>query len=131
MYFCPKAGSLYLCRQQISFILRTGVYTMERRRELDGLRGLAAFIVLVSHVSNRTGLWGNLLGHGGGRIGVMIFFCLSGYLMGTLYLSSPFRPVEVWRYALHRFARVAPLYYLVVFVRWTPFVGQSGALFKV
>ena len=89
---------------------------MERRRELDGLRGLAAFIVLVSHVSNRTGLWGNLLGHGGGRIGIMIFFCLSGYLMGTLYLSSPFRPIEVWRYALHRFARVAPLYYLVVFV---------------
>jgi len=46
---------------------------MERRRELDGLRGLAAIIVLVSHVSNETGLWGNLLGHGGGRIGVMIF----------------------------------------------------------
>jgi peptidoglycan/LPS O-acetylase OafA/YrhL len=89
---------------------------MERRRELDGLRGLAAFLVLVSHVSNRTGLWGNLLGHGGGQIGVMIFFCLSGYLMGALYLSSPFRPVAVWRYALHRFARVAPLYYLVVFV---------------
>ena len=68
---------------------------------LDGLRGLAAVIVLVSHVSNNVGLWGGVLGHGGGQIGVMIFFVLSGYLMGFLYLDRPFNSAEVWSYAVH------------------------------
>jgi peptidoglycan/LPS O-acetylase OafA/YrhL len=81
---------------------------------LDGLRGLAAVIVLVSHVSNNVGLWGGVLGHGGGQIGVMIFFVLSGYLMGFLYLDRPFNSAEVWSYAVHRGARVLPLFYTVV-----------------
>lgn len=57
---------------------QTAVY----RPELDGLRGLAAYIVLVSHASNMTGLWGTLLGNGAGQFGVMLFFVLSGFLMG-------------------------------------------------
>ena len=81
---------------------------------LDGLRGLAAVVVLVSHVSNQVGLWGGLLGNGGGQIGVMIFFVLSGYLMGFLYLDRPFNSAEVWSYAAHRGARVLPLFYAVV-----------------
>ena len=81
---------------------------------LDGLRGLAAVVVLVSHVSNQVGLWGGLLGNGGGQIGVMIFFVLSGYLMSFLYLDRPFNLAEVWGYAVHRGARVLPLFYGVV-----------------
>jgi peptidoglycan/LPS O-acetylase OafA/YrhL len=81
---------------------------------LDGLRGLAALVVLVSHVSNQVGLWGGLLGNGGGQIGVMIFFVLSGYLMSFLYLNRPFNSAEVWGYAVHRGARVLPLFYGVV-----------------
>jgi peptidoglycan/LPS O-acetylase OafA/YrhL len=80
---------------------------------LDGLRGLAALVVLASHVSNQVGLWGGLLGSGGGQIGVMIFFVLSGYLMGFLYLDRPFNLSEVWTYGVHRGARVLPLFYAV------------------
>jgi peptidoglycan/LPS O-acetylase OafA/YrhL len=81
---------------------------------LDGLRGLAALVVLVSHVSNQVGLWHGLLGNGGGQIGVMLFFVLSGYLMGFLYLDRPFNSGEVWSYGVHRGARVLPLFYAVV-----------------
>jgi peptidoglycan/LPS O-acetylase OafA/YrhL len=44
----------------------------------------------------------------------MIFFVLSGYLMGFLYLDRPFNSAEVWSYAVHRGARVLPLFYTVV-----------------
>ena len=75
---------------------------------LDGLRGVAASIVVVSHVSYHVGFWG-----GGGQIGVMLFFVLSGFLMGFLYLRRPFSAVQVWNYAVHRGARVLPLFYVV------------------
>jgi peptidoglycan/LPS O-acetylase OafA/YrhL len=84
------------------------------RPELDGLRGLAAYVVVVSHISNESNLWNGLLGRGGGQIGVMLFFVLSGYLMGALYLDRPFRAGEVWAYAVRRIARVVPLFYVVV-----------------
>jgi peptidoglycan/LPS O-acetylase OafA/YrhL len=80
---------------------------------LDGLRGLAACIVVVSHISNMTNLWGGALGRGGGQIGVMLFFVLSGYLMGLLYLDRTFSRTEVWNYAVRRVARVLPLFYAV------------------
>jgi peptidoglycan/LPS O-acetylase OafA/YrhL len=81
---------------------------------LDGLRGMAAYMVVVSHVSNVTGLWGNLLGNGGGQVGVMIFFVLSGYLIGALYLDQPFTLANVWDYAARRAGRVLPAFYAVL-----------------
>jgi peptidoglycan/LPS O-acetylase OafA/YrhL len=91
---------------------------------LDGLRGLAACIVLVSHISNLTNLWNELLGAGGGQIGVMLFFVLSGYLMGALYLDHPFTLKNVWNYAVHRIARVVPLFYLVIVLAMI--IGKIG-----
>jgi peptidoglycan/LPS O-acetylase OafA/YrhL len=87
-----------------------------RRKELDGLRGVAALIVLVAHVSNSVKLWNGFLGYGTGKVGVMIFFCLSGYLMGALYLNRKPSAEEVFRYGLHRMSRIAPLFLALVFV---------------
>jgi peptidoglycan/LPS O-acetylase OafA/YrhL len=81
--------------------------------ELDGLRGLAALIVLVSHVSNDSGLWGGLLGHGGGQTGVMLFFVLSGFLMAHIHIETEFLARNVWDYAVRRVARVFPMFVLV------------------
>jgi peptidoglycan/LPS O-acetylase OafA/YrhL len=81
---------------------------------LDGLRGIAATVVVVSHVSNECNLWGGLFGFGGGQLGVMLFFVLSGYLMASLYEPKEFRAAEVRRYLQHRVARVVPLYYALV-----------------
>ena len=62
---------------------------------LDGWRGLAIVLVLQSHFG---------LG-GGGRLGVALFFALSGYLMGGLLFvrKPPLR--QFWR---RRVARIVP-----------------------
>jgi peptidoglycan/LPS O-acetylase OafA/YrhL len=97
------------------------VTALPSRRELripplDGLRGLAACMVLVSPVSNVTGLWGGLLGTGGGQVGVMVFFVLSGYLIAGLYLDRPFTAASVQAYMTRRAARVLPMFYFIVTV---------------
>lgn len=81
---------------------------------LDGLRGLAAMTVVVSHFSNRTRLFGGLLGEGAGQVGVMLFFALSGYLMGKLYLEQRLTWAHLATFFRRRAARVLPLYYGVV-----------------
>jgi len=81
---------------------------------LAGLRGLAAYIVFVSHFTNQTGFLGGALGHGAGQVGVMLFFALSGFLMAHRYFDAQPSVSEVGRYAQSRAARVLPLYLLVV-----------------
>ncbi len=79
---------------------------------LNAVRGLAALLVVVSHLPELAGL------HFGpvheGSLGVMVFFTLSGFLMGYLYLAKPASWHEVSRYAIARFSRIAPPYLLVV-----------------
>ena len=52
--------------------------------------------------------------HFSGAIGVTLFFVLSGFLMGRLYLVREFDAVQVWRYVTARFARIYPLFALVI-----------------
>lgn len=79
---------------------------------LDGLRGAAALLVVVSHFQT--------LGLSDGRVpqsgtfGVMIFFVLSGFLMGHLYLFRPFDAAAVTHFMASRIARVIPLFYAVI-----------------
>lgn len=79
---------------------------------LNAVRGLAALLVVVSHLPEQAGL------HFGpvheGSLGVMVFFTLSGFLMGYLYLGKPADWHEVSRYAIARFSRIAPPYLMVV-----------------
>ncbi|MEL6818602.1 MAG: acyltransferase [Pseudomonadota bacterium] len=81
---------------------------------LDGLRGMAALIVFTSHYTLLSGLLNGLLGSGSGQIGVMLFFCLSGYLMAHLYLDKKPTLSSVYTYLVRRFVRVVPLFYAVV-----------------
>ncbi|MBX3618893.1 MAG: acyltransferase [Rhizobacter sp.] len=79
---------------------------------LNAVRGLAAMLVVVSHLPGLAHL------HFGpaeeGSLGVMVFFTLSGFLMGLLYLGKPAGWHEVSRYAVARFSRIAPPYLMVV-----------------
>jgi peptidoglycan/LPS O-acetylase OafA/YrhL len=86
---------------------------MKRNRALDGLRGLAAAIVVISHFSKHVGLE-RLLGRGTGEVGVMLFFVLSGFLMGQLYLGVKPTVAAVLSFYRRRVARVVPLYLIVV-----------------
>lgn len=94
--------------------------TLDKSRipQLDGLRFVAVFIVYLSHFSNSTGVLGGRLGYGAGQIGVMVFFILSGYLMGHLYFDRPLTPRAVATFFVRRAARIAPLYFAIVFMSW-------------
>ncbi|MCB4858048.1 acyltransferase [Sphingobium sp. PNB] len=78
---------------------------------LDGLRGFAALIVMLSHFPD-VGLppWVN---HRLGDYGVMLFFVLSGFLMGHLYLGQKPDVAALLRYGAARAGRILPLYLAV------------------
>lgn len=80
---------------------------------LTGLRGMAAFIVFVSHCANQ-GMLPAMFSNGFGQIGVMLFFVLSGFLMGHLYLGKEASAANIERYLLARVGRIFPLYILLI-----------------
>ncbi|MEM6634723.1 MAG: acyltransferase [Pseudomonadota bacterium] len=79
---------------------------------LDGLRGIAALIVVISHLSNQVDF--RYTGFGAGQIGVMIFFALSGFLMCHVTHNVQLSPASAWNFFVKRFARVVPLFVFVV-----------------
>ncbi|HEX3141782.1 MAG TPA: acyltransferase [Rhizobacter sp.] len=83
-------------------------------KALNALRGLAAFLVLLTHLSTFTGY--RVGPPGNGPLGVMLFFTLSGFLMGLLYLGQPATPRNIGAYAVARFSRIAPPYLIVVLI---------------
>jgi peptidoglycan/LPS O-acetylase OafA/YrhL len=90
---------------------------------LDGLRGLAVLIVIVSHMS----LYGiePLRGfplRGAGKSGVYLFFVLSAFLLTRILLErtpAQFADRRLWAgYALRRVLRIWPLYLAVLLASW-------------
>lgn len=79
---------------------------------LDGLRGAAALLVVISQFRT-LGLSEGYVPQSG-TFGVMIFFVLSGFLMGHLYLFRPFDMAAVTHFMASRIARVIPLFYAVI-----------------
>jgi peptidoglycan/LPS O-acetylase OafA/YrhL len=81
--------------------------------ELDGLRGVAILLVVVSHAF--TGL------DGGGIVGVHLFFVLSGFLITGILL----RRGLTWRFYRRRAIRLFPALALVlaVYLALTPLTG--------
>jgi peptidoglycan/LPS O-acetylase OafA/YrhL len=97
----------------------TGIFPGEMANErgdipvLSGIRGFAVLIVFLSHAANIY-FDGKLLGWGGGQLGVMLFFMLSGFLMGHLYMGTPASFDAMRRFVVNRLARVYPMFALVV-----------------
>lgn len=93
--------------------------------ELDGVRAIAIWMVIVSHVLKG---WDNppgalafvprpvsvILGHG--WLGVDLFFMLSGFLITGILLESKDRPHYFKNFYIRRFLRIMPLYFAVVLV---------------
>lgn len=82
---------------------------------LDGVRALAAFLVVGTHVGFQSGM----SGHGvigalaaRGDVGVAIFFVLSGFLLTRAWISV--RPPALRGYALTRAARILPAYWVAL-----------------
>jgi len=81
---------------------------------LDGVRAIAALVVVVSH-AEKYGLMPLFVRAGGGQSGVMLFFSLSGFLITVLYLERKFSLASAIQYTTARFARIYPIYFLVIF----------------
>lgn len=88
---------------------------------LDGLRAVAASLVVVTHASYLTGftVTGGLVGRlaGRGDYGVAVFFALSGFLLHHRFLvERDDGRVDVGRYLLRRAMRVLPAYWVTLAV---------------
>ncbi|KGN42885.1 hypothetical protein N801_11250 [Knoellia aerolata DSM 18566] len=88
---------------------------------LDGLRALAAGLVLLTHAAFLTGFGatGGLVGRlwSRGDFGVAIFFALSGFLLHRgLIAADVDGRLDVFGYAVRRAARLLPAYWLVLAV---------------
>jgi peptidoglycan/LPS O-acetylase OafA/YrhL len=88
---------------------------------LDGLRAVAALLVVVTHAAYLSGFTvnGGLVGRlaGRGDFGVAIFFALSGFLL-HFRLASDARDgrTDIRAYAVRRAARVLPAYWVTLAV---------------
>jgi peptidoglycan/LPS O-acetylase OafA/YrhL len=90
----------------------------KRIPELDGLRGLAIFLVILCHYIGDSPhgprhTWSSRLASflGQGAVGVDLFFVLSGFLIGGILLGSRTSPRYYQTFYLRRFHRIIPLYY--------------------
>jgi peptidoglycan/LPS O-acetylase OafA/YrhL len=75
---------------------------------LDGIRAMACLLVVLVHMPV-PGIAETI-----SATGVGIFFVLSGFLMSYLYGLAPWNVKSVCRYGIARFARIAPIYWLVI-----------------
>jgi peptidoglycan/LPS O-acetylase OafA/YrhL len=93
-------------------------------KSLDGLRGLAALLVVFEHFTVVVPRFLHGSARESGHVGVMIFFVLSGFLMGWLYLGTAPTRHGIAHFLVRRGARVLPLYIVVVLacfaVHWLP-----------
>lgn len=88
---------------------------------LDGLRAVAALLVVITHAAYLTGFTvnGGLVGRlaGRGDFGVAIFFALSGFLLHHgLVADERDGRTDIRAYAVRRAARVLPAYWVTLAV---------------
>lgn len=106
---------------------------MQKRRItfIDGLRGVAASLVLFGHVLEEfqklhpTSLLDGVLDLAGfGRIGVIAFFCISGFV-----IPFSFRPMyPVRNFVISRFFRLYPAYWLSLGLAAAVAGGMSASM---
>lgn len=92
------------------------------------LRGLAAMLVLLSHVAWKGAQYaGNPMDwFRVGEWGVDIFFVISGFVMCHTTRNKHGRPFDVARFLGHRFSRIIPLYWTLSTVALAVFLLMPG-----
>jgi peptidoglycan/LPS O-acetylase OafA/YrhL len=108
-------------------------------RSLTGLRMLAASMVFLYHNRKywRSDLHPEVLRlFNEGHMGVSLFFVLSGFLIAYAYADKPLRTTRDYlRYLALRAARILPLYWLILTVRYVdwgfPSAGSTWATYTL
>jgi peptidoglycan/LPS O-acetylase OafA/YrhL len=109
---------------------------------LNSLRFIAATLVIISHIELYKSLYGltNLLSfnclHIVGKLGVNLFFVLSGFLITSLLLHEKEikGKISIKNFFVRRILRIWPLYYLIIFLGFfifpnIPFFNIPGDIF--
>lgn len=105
--------------------------------ELDGIRAIAVWMVLLAHAlfgfTNAPGALASVpspiiqvLNHG--WLGVDVFFLLSGFLITGILLDTKPRPHYFRNFYLRRVLRIMPLYFAVIIV-WAFLYDDAGSYF--
>jgi len=92
---------------------------------LNGLRFIAAFLVIIHHIEQIKSRFKieNYWGEGGiafigiiGKLGVVLFFVLSGFLITYLLLAEEhsFKKINIRQFYMRRILRIWPLYFLII-----------------
>ncbi|MEI2766041.1 MAG: acyltransferase [Dermatophilaceae bacterium] len=98
---------------------------------IEALRGIAAMAVVVHHswsLSNQPRFRGYWIVEGFGTFGVDLFFLLSGFLLSETFWKPQRASLRV--YAIRRFFRIAPAYYVNVVILFLFFANTSILLSK-
>jgi peptidoglycan/LPS O-acetylase OafA/YrhL len=107
--------------------------SVNRLHQIDALRGLAAILVIIAHASESLAPIATQYGHSSmlaqfaqradvGRIGVVIFFIISGFVVAHALGG---RDATLAKFAVRRFFRLYPLYWLsIVLVIFYPGTGK-------
>lgn len=90
---------------------------------LNGLRFIAAFLVIIHHIeqiksiSGIDNYWGAVRFIGViGKLGVILFFVLSGFLITYLILTEEkkFDKISIRKFYVRRMLRIWPLYFIII-----------------
>ena len=109
----------------------------KRLYNLDGLRFLAAWIVLLCHIEVLKPFFGSEANKwrffsNGAQLAVTFFFVLSGFLIAWLLLKekkeNADQRINTWRFYKKRIFRIWPLYYLLLLLVF--FVLRNSSLFS-
>lgn len=85
---------------------------MKHIKQLDGLRFVAVFLVLIEHFAK---IIGNYIS--AGFYGVDLFFVISGFLITPILLNSEDSLLRAYkRFIGRRTLRIFPIYYLTIFI---------------
>ncbi len=101
--------------------------SVENIDALDGVRGLAVFLVIASHTNG-------LHLRGQGAIGVWLFFVLSGFLLALPFARKPEEILSLsrmGRFMFKRLKRVLPMYYISIgmyYLLYPGFIESREAL---
>lgn len=103
---------------------------------LNGLRFIAALFVIINHTEQLKAFYFNGIELSNatkniGKLGVVIFFVLSGFLITFLLLTEQASntKIDFKKFYSRRFFRIVPLYFLVIFI--TFFIIQHFSFWEV